>query len=532
MDSEKLNSLRKRLWELQSHICFLCEREINLDADQVEIDHIDPQSNEGLDSDSNWALMHSECNNKKRVKNLDLARSIMRFELLKESNGGALTAAQVLESRGGSAQEVYAKCEGQEITIRYDNEDHNYRIFIDPSNKEYHSFFALLPTRLLFHDNDLNPRKIVDINKLMGEFFLRNPQLHVSLCRMHAPEEGGKCKILLFDGQHKTAAQVMLGRNEILCRVFINPNKDDLKDVNKRAHKELRQIEFFRSVLDTLGQDIFSTRFKEYLDSPTHAVKSERGFIDSLEPSHRPDMEKNLQHYLKTRVRDSPTPKNRFFEYVELEKARSRVQPISYDSVEKTFFRWFLDSTPCEIVITEEIEETYPRDIEFKNLVRLMNLFADKTLIDNFDRNIGAFKIEEKVRNQSNEVTDRHLRAFRLYRPAVLNVWCELFKDAMADYFVVRGLISNDMRKERKKGKGTRILWRELSEVDWVNVQKMIDRVINHKIWIDRGTSVSDAFSQTRSEFFKRFLEEGDINGKKLLEEPINIRYISQAVGD
>jgi len=531
MSKEEKEKLIQRLWELQGKICFLCEQEINLQADKVEVDHIIPLTDNGPDEEANWALMHAECNNKKRAQNLELARAKIRFDKIKEKYGGAVTTAQILEEFGGSKEEVFAKIEKDEIVIRFGNRDHKFSILTDPSNDSYKCFFGLLPIEIIHHDSELNPRKIIDIDKLIDEFFRKNPQLHVALCRIHFEESGGKSKVLLFDGQHKTAAQIVLGRGHIFCRVFINPDKDHLKDVNRRAHKELRQIEFFRSVLDTLGQDIFSVKFKEYLENPETKPKSEKGFIEWIEAEKRSDMEKNLYHYLKTRIRDFKEPINKFFNFVEMEKARSRELPISYDSVEKTFFRWFIDATPCEIELLEDEEKQYVRDIEARNLVKLMNLFAEKTLEGKFDKSIGAYKIEEQIRKGKN-IPDEHLRAFRLYRPAAFVVWCELLKEAIATYLIMNRKITNDMKTERKKGKGTRIFWTELDDNDWNAISKMIDKMIRHKIWIDRGETISNAFGQTRPEFFKRFLERGELEGRKLVEQPIDIQFLLSAIGE
>lgn len=497
----------------------------------MEVDHIIPLADNGPDEEANWALMHAECNNKKRAQNLQLAKAKMRFDKIKEKYGGAVTTAQILEEFKGSREEVFAKIENNEIKIRFGNEDRMFSILTDPSNDSYKCFFGLLPIDVLYHDSELNPRKIIDIDKLIDEFFRKNPQLHVALCRIHFEESGGKTKVLLFDGQHKTAAQILLERKHIFCRVFINPDKDHLKEVNRRAHKELRQIEFFRSVLDTLGQDIFSVKFKEYLESPETKPKSEKGFIDWIEAEKRPDMERNLYHYLKTRIRDFKEPINKFFNFVEMEKARSRILPISYDSVEKTFFRWFIDATPCEIETLESEENSYKRDIEARNLVKLMNLFAEKTLEGKFDKNIGAHKIEEQIR-KGKSILDEHLRAFRLYRPAAFVVWCELLKEAIATYLIMNRKITNDMKTERKKGKGTRIFWAELDDNDWNAISKMIDKMIRHKLWIDRGETISNAFGQTRPEFFKRFLESGEIEGKKLINQPIDIKFLLSGVGE
>ena len=534
LSEQERKKLIQKLWELQGEVCFLCGDKINLEADKVNIDHIQPLADGGPDEESNWALMHEECNNKKRAQNLELARTKMRFDKIKEKYGGAVTTAQILQEFGGSKQEVFAKIEGTNILIRFDNQDHTYSIITDPSNDSYKCFFALLPIKVLYHDSELNPRKIIDIEKLIDEFFRKNPQLHVALCRMHFNTENGSVsKILLFDGQHKTAAQVVLGRNTILCRVFINPDKDNLKEVNRRAHKELRQIEFFRSVLDTLGQDIFSVKFREYLENPATKPKSEIGFIESIKPEKRAEMERNLSHYLKARIRDFKDPENKFFRFVEMEKARSRILPISYDSVEKTFFRWFINIAPCDLEIDkiEEEGKTYVRETEAKNLVKLMNLFAEKTLENKFDMEIGAYKIEEQIRKGKN-IPDAHLRAFRMYRPAAFVVWCELLKEAIATYLIMNRKITNDMKNESKKGKGTKIFWAEINESDWLAIGKMIDKMAGHKIWIDRGETISNAFGQTRPEFFKKFLEKGEIEGKKIITQPIDIQYLLSAVGE
>lgn len=88
------------------------------------------------------------------------------------------------------------------------------------------------------------------------------------------------------------------------------------------------------------------------------------------------------------------------------------------------------------------------------------------------------------------------------------------------------------MRSERKKGKGTRIFWAELDVNDWNEISKMIEKMIKHKIWIDRGETIANAFGQTRPEFFKKFLESGEIEGKKLIEQPIDIQFLLSAVGE
>lgn len=541
MNEEERTSLKKRLHSFQGGICYLCDGEIRLEADETEIDHIIPQADGGPDEEGNWTLLHASCNSKKRAKNLSLARVLMKWDKLRAKYGGALTTAQILDECGGNKYEVYASEKNGKICLRYNEINLEFQLYKDPSNSNYKSFFGVIPITIIAHDYELNPRKIIDIDKLVHEFWRRHPQLHVGLCRLHFEGSGGKGKIFLFDGQHKTAAQILLGRTEIPVRVFVNPPKDELKEVNRRAHKELRQIEFFRSVLDSLGEDIFSVNFKKYLEEIGTSPKSERGYIESVEAEKRWEEEHNLYHYLKARIRDcknlydeSGHPmRNEFFDFVEKNVARSKTWPISYDSVEKTFFRHFIDATPCEELINTDSDKPYVRDIEARNLVRLMNLFAEKVLKGKFDMNIGVYKLEDRIKKGDLTISDDHLAAYRLFRPAAFIVWSEFLKEAIAIYLIMNKKITNEMKKERKKGKGTRVLWVPFEASDWEAVEKIIGRLIRHKIWKDKGPVITNAFGQTRPEYFRKLLEKGEIEGQgKVLEEPIDIQYLQAGVGD
>ncbi|GFP43725.1 hypothetical protein HKBW3C_02854 [Candidatus Hakubella thermalkaliphila] len=532
MSGDEIKDLKHRLHSFQGGECFLCGRPINLEADETEIDHIVPLADKGPDEEANWALLHSVCNDRKSAQNLNLARILMRFENTKEEYGGALTTAQVLEMHGGSTQQLHVDDRGDSVLVRYECrgsiKEIEAPIIVDPNNLNYRSFFIELPIEVLHHDFELNPRKIINADKLIKEFWRKNPQLHVALCRLQIDTEAKKGDVLLFDGQHKTAAQIFLGNRAVPVRVFLNPDKDRLKEANRRAHKELRQVEFFKSVLDDLGQDIFSQHFRRFLEDETGIPKSEKAFIESLEADTRVEMKRNLYHYLKTTVKNSEDPRNEFFDYVELDQPRSKTWPISYDSVEKTFLRHFIDSSPCEAPVDADYDEEndYPRNTERKNLVILMNIVTDYVLREKFDKSLGIAKLEDRIK-KGEVIPDNHLRAYRMFRPAVFVVWCEFLKEAIAMYLIAKGKITNDMRNRN------RVLWAQMDGRDWEAIAKMIDKLASHKLWIDRGPVISNAFGQTRPEFFRKLLEEGIIDGiGKILGEPINIQYLFNAVGN
>jgi 5-methylcytosine-specific restriction endonuclease McrA len=60
LTADEKNALRAKLWGIQNHKCFICEKEIDLDLNSVNIDHIKPLANGGKDEEQNFALTHEK----------------------------------------------------------------------------------------------------------------------------------------------------------------------------------------------------------------------------------------------------------------------------------------------------------------------------------------------------------------------------------------------------------------------------------------------------------------------------------------
>ena len=97
------------------------------------------------------------------------------------------------------------------------------------------SFFSPFPIQYLHHDDRINPRSIgANIRGLIEEFLGKRPQLHVGLAWWE-PTEDGAGKLKVFDGQHKAAAQILLGVRELPMRVFVEPDTNVLLQANTNA---------------------------------------------------------------------------------------------------------------------------------------------------------------------------------------------------------------------------------------------------------------------------------------------------------
>ncbi len=526
--NDEKDRVRARLHRRQGDVCFLCERAIVLAADEVEGDHIDPLAQSGLDDDANWALMHAHCNESKGAKDLQLARVMARFRNLSDEHEGQLYAQQVLESVGGASRTAFVDVQDRQIKLRYDvgagPVESTFDIMGDPGGAPFDSFFGLLPVEVLYHDAELNPRKILSIDGLLQEFYRRNPQLHVALGRISA-EPGDVAKVLVFDGQHKMAAQIMLGRREIPLRVFIDPDTERLKAVNRRAHKELRQVEFFRAVIDTLGDDVWGKEFARYLEDGQHPQKSESAFVESLPADRRSEMKRMLKEHLRARVANNQEPPNRFFDFVEKDTSRATDKPVAYYSVQQAMFKLYLDYHPnTQPLSLEDEEQGDARQIERLNLTHFMNMLAEELLEGCYDPGTGIRRLEERVRGGEPIPVD-HLRSARMFRKSLFQAWSEVLYEAIAFFLRARGLIDASMEQTH------RVFWAKIGDEEWRTIRSMVSLVRDHQLWLQRQEQHTRWFGETNVAFFQEWFRNGIVEGERIDGTPLDAAYLQRAVG-
>ncbi len=79
LTDEQREELESRLLERQRSRCSICDEKSDrvLHKGQLDIDHIDPLIQEGLDAENNFALTHASCNQSKGASNLEVARRLV-----------------------------------------------------------------------------------------------------------------------------------------------------------------------------------------------------------------------------------------------------------------------------------------------------------------------------------------------------------------------------------------------------------------------------------------------------------------------
>jgi len=131
----------------------------------------------------------------------------------------------------------------------------------------------------------------------------------------------------------------------------------------------------------------------------------------------------------------------------------------------------------------------------------------------------GAHKLEDRLR-KGEKLPDDHVKAYRVFRPRTFEVWSEVLSGGTKTYLKFKEKLSEKYAKEGK------IFWCNMTEEDWQQIEKMLDRIFSHKLWETKDKDMIEAIGTTKKDIAQKFITEGKIGDKKVFEPPINTSYI------
>jgi hypothetical protein len=375
-------------------------------------------------------------------------------------------------------------------------------------------FFTVLPLRYLHHDDRINPRSIgSSIRGLIEEFMKGNPQLHVSLAWWE-PGADGLGAVKVFDGQHKAAAQVLLGVESLPVRVFVEPDLNVLLQTNTNAGDKLRQVAFDSAVLRHLGSTLYAERVRQY--------QTMKGLRDDDYNFSEQDLatffrgeRREMVKYVVDAARDSVTynPDNKFMEFVEW-SGKGADRPVSYNSVERSFFREFIYKKALQTHINEGLERgDNPRVLERDQLVRLMSTFADVFFVGEWDPEIGGRRLENRLQ-KGESIPESHLRAWRIAREEVLSAVLAWVRLVIENYFA---WVGQQVEKER-------LLHQPIPEDCWLRLDAFLRNLADLPCWIDKNLSLTIFGTRQLTQFWLQVFKNGVApNQVRVLAQPLDL---------
>ncbi len=518
LDAEARSKLEQRLLARQSGRCFICDDAIDLmlHKGQLDVDHIDPLVEEGLDAENNFALTHQSCNRSKGAANLQVARRIKEFERLqeraKDEGKRGANLGDVLAQHGGAKASLRLRTKGDLVEFSLpdtgDNAIRAVPLFEDKLSG-MRSFFAAFPLEYLHHDDRINPRSIgSNIRGLIEEFLQKRPQLHVALA-WWAPESDGAGMLKVFDGQHKAAAQILLGTRDLPLRVFVEPDTNILLQANTNAGGKLRQVAFDAAVMRHLGSSLYVERVRKY--------QSMRGLSEHDYNFSEQDLvrffrgeRKEMERYVIDAQRDAIThaQENTLLEFVEW-AGKSLEKPMSYSTIERSFFREFLYKKALDTPIDLGMEEgTNPRLLERAQLIRLMRLFAEVFFVGHWDPELGGRRLENRLQG-GDKIPENHLRAWRIAREEVVTNVMRWTRLVIANYNAYTGRVVKE----------DRLLHVQLPDELWDRLENFLVSLSKLPCWIDRNLSTTVFGTKQSADYWEKVFQSG--------KSPSNIQILA-----
>lgn len=513
-------ALEQQLWDQQGGKCFISDEPITLGLHEVDIDHIIPSRDEGKDDPSNFALTLLHYNRSKQASDLRVARVLARLDKIRAgavSDDRGANLNDVLKAFGGASRDLRAAWQGQQLdvldTLEGAGQPRRLDVQTDPlSGMRY--FFALLPIEFLHHDERINPRAIgPNVRGLIEEFHKGRPQLHIALGWIDTstmPE----VRVRVFDGQHKAAAQVLLGVRQIPIRVFVDPDKDKLLTANTNAGTTLRQVAFDKSVQRRLGSSILLDRIEKF--------RQDRGLEEDYEAFSEADLVKHFKgeqnamtRYILDSVRDSVThsTENKLRDFIEY-GGKGQDKPFSYSTIEKTFYSEFIFPSVLETPWNYKAEAgENPRELEKAQLIRLMSLISQKFYIGKFDDTLGTRQIESKLQ-KGDLIPEPHLRAYRMAKEEILHTWLKYVRTLIEQHFAHAGIAINSKK----------LFERVIPEQLWTNIGYFLDNLGRLPLWINKEASATVFGGKNTYQFWELIFETGQSPaGHKVMPSGLNV---------
>jgi len=294
-------------------------------------------------------------------------------------------------------------------------------------------------------------------------------------------ERSGMVRLKQFDGQHKTAAQIIMGRIKIQTKIYLDPPLPLTKSLIVSVQNKIVKLPLEISIALTKMSDVYRDHWEQ------GEFTTESDFIKSYRSDQQAGAKRELFSSLYKSILDNPNDK--ITSFVQPRKARRGAYPLSMNNLINLILKELLCHQPLTFQVGTP-EDLRPE--ETANIVEVLNQLSEELLLDQkwqFERPKGA------------EPSRDHFKAQRFFTPGAVRYWAPLLKQAIS--YAQNLHLTNEM---------DRPLLRKLDDQGRELIRLVVKRLCEHPVWTDRQHALVDGMLRenrpaTSKELFEKKYE-------------------------
>lgn len=485
------------VWEHKPHSCFLCGGDLNRASDAIELDHHDPAGEGGTDEWDNLNLTHASCNRYKRDHSSIEVRPHLRFKRFWEEKSGAVNFKAAKEFYNLEETGVYIKVaeDSKTATIESVLGELTVPVFSEPvSGGELKFLFAEIPVSAIQNDDAIQPRNI-NINHLLSiaSDLATNPLHEQPCCRIVG--SGDQKTLLLFDGQHKTVAELLRARSSVVFKVYLNLNEQSAIRLVNSIQSKIKKLPLTPFELASKMSDEVARQVANYEEDVGSLKVSETGFINWLDPADRARARQGIGSAVIDRV---ISDEQLAFKNIIERKGLKIEGPVSLKEAafQSNLLKRMLFTKPLPTDFTGE-KMKLAREREATNVIRLLNMIFERGFVVQPDK----------------EPTVETKRIERLAYQASLSYMSAIFVQLMSSMVYPTNSELTFLEKDIK------------DEV-WEKMATYIERFFAHPVWTgdlssgEKAKAVQEALSKNQN-YEAAFREVGLTGGYCAGQDPL-----------
>lgn len=484
---------REKIWQelvaKSGGKCQLCEDTLDTSSDDVILEHKD---NKGKTEIQNLYLAHRSCNSLKKDLPYSEAKRMIKFKHFCENKGYRLSFDDILDKYlpKDKRKAVRLRLNGDKATLIFSSDDKvECNVLVDPATSTQY-LFADVPVKYVNNDVDVQPRSINWGHAwLMALDFQKHPVHEPSSCRINL-DKNNTGKLLQFDGQHKTTAQILLGRARVPMKIYVNPDLTMIKDLIITIQNRIRKMPLAPAIHLAKMQDVY---YQKLLFT---GAATEKAFVETYLTRDRPNAKKEVFSSIYKIILSNTG--NKFTKYIQPEGTRAGKYPLSMNLT----INYILKSLVCQDL--QVVQMGSPQDFrlsECANVVFVLNILAYELLED------GKWPLN----NAPEESSSDFLKAVRFFKSGAVRYWANILRSAIVSRL-------NLIEEEDK----SRMLLRPLTDDQKKLVLNVVQRLANHPIWTDEDGTIDSKLNENKKETSEK-LFKGPPDGYKF---PLNVGYL------